>query len=89
GQAVALNGMSTHGTQWYAQCVTDGSLNALATDWRADVLRVSTYVQEGGYETDPAGFTARAQKFIDAAHARGMYAVIDWHMLSPGDPNAN
>ncbi|MFI1224386.1 MULTISPECIES: glycoside hydrolase family 5 protein [unclassified Streptomyces] len=88
-QAVALNGMSTHGTQWYAQCVTDGSLDALAQDWRADVLRVSTYVQEGGYETDPAGFTARAQKFVDAAHARGMYAVIDWHMLSPGDPNAN
>ncbi|MEI7032624.1 glycoside hydrolase family 5 protein [Streptomyces pratensis] len=89
GQAVALNGMSTHGTQWYAQCVTDGSLDALAHDWRADVLRVSTYVQEGGYETDPAGFTARAQKFVDAAHARGMYAVIDWHMLSPGDPNVN
>ncbi|CAM5395800.1 Endoglucanase E-5 [Streptomyces badius] len=81
--------MSTHGTQWYAQCVTDGSLDALAQDWRSDVLRVSTYVQEGGYETDPAGFTARAQKFVDAAHARGMYAVIDWHMLTPGDPNAN
>ncbi|WNF30350.1 glycoside hydrolase family 5 protein [Streptomyces sp. C11-1] len=89
GRAIALNGMSTHGTQWYAQCVTGGSLDALARDWRADVLRVSTYVQEGGYETDPAGFTARAQKFVDAAHARGMYAVIDWHMLSPGDPNAN
>ncbi|MEU3006991.1 glycoside hydrolase family 5 protein [Streptomyces sp. NPDC007020] len=89
GRAVALNGMSTHGTQWYAQCVTDGSLDALARDWRSDVLRVSTYVQEGGYETDPAGFTARAQKFVDAAHARGMYAVIDWHMLTPGDPNAN
>ncbi|WP_031055678.1 MULTISPECIES: glycoside hydrolase family 5 protein [unclassified Streptomyces] len=89
GQPVALNGMSTHGTQWYAQCVTGGSLDALAKDWRADVLRVSTYVQEDGYETDPAGFTARAQKFVDAAHARGMYAVIDWHMLDPGDPNAN
>ncbi|MEV5675988.1 MULTISPECIES: glycoside hydrolase family 5 protein [unclassified Streptomyces] len=89
GQAVQLNGMSTHGTQWYAQCVTNGSLDALATDWRADVLRVSTYVQEDGYETDPQGFTARAQKFVDAAHARGMYAVIDWHMLDPGDPNFN
>ncbi|MFE9396080.1 glycoside hydrolase family 5 protein [Streptomyces flavidovirens] len=89
GQAVQLRGMSTHGTQWYAQCVTDGSLDALAGDWRADVLRVSTYVQEGGYETDPQRFTALAQKFVDGANRRGMYAVIDWHMLDPGDPDFN
>ncbi|MGW7054010.1 glycoside hydrolase family 5 protein [Streptomyces sp. NPDC054887] len=89
GQAVQLRGMSTHGTQWYARCVTDGSLDALAGDWRADVLRVSTYVQEGGYETDPQRFTALAQKFVDGAHRRGMYAVIDWHMLDPGDPDFN
>ncbi|MFD5100197.1 glycoside hydrolase family 5 protein [Streptomyces albidochromogenes] len=89
GRAVQLRGMSTHGTQWYARCVTDGSLDALAGDWRADVLRVSTYVQEGGYETDPQRFTALAQKFVDGAHRRGMYAVIDWHMLDPGDPDFN
>ncbi|MFD5893576.1 glycoside hydrolase family 5 protein [Streptomyces sp. NPDC060366] len=89
GQAVQLRGMSTHGTQWYSQCVTDGSLDVLANEWRADVLRVSTYVQEGGYETDPQRFTSLAQKFVDGAHRRGMYAVIDWHMLSPGDPNFN
>ncbi|GHA84256.1 hypothetical protein GCM10010346_03400 [Streptomyces chryseus] len=89
GRAVQLRGMSTHGTQWYARCVTDGSLDALARDWRADVLRVSTYVQEGGYETDPQRFTALAQKFVDGAHRRGMYAVIDWHMLDPGDPDFN
>ncbi|WP_405847329.1 glycoside hydrolase family 5 protein [Streptomyces niveus] len=89
GQAVQLRGMSTHGTQWYSQCVTDGSLDVLANEWQADVLRVSTYVQEGGYETDPARFTSLAQKFVDGANRRGMYAVIDWHMLSPGDPNFN
>jgi endoglucanase len=89
GQAVQLRGMSTHGTQWYAQCVTDGSLDALAKDWGGDVLRVSTYVQEGGYESNPQKFTQLAQKFVDMAIARGMYAVIDWHQLTPGDPNYN
>ncbi|MGW7518024.1 glycoside hydrolase family 5 protein [Streptomyces sp. NPDC054796] len=88
-QAVQLKGMSTHGTQWYAQCATDGSLDALSQDWGADVLRVSTYVQEGGYETDPEGFTRLAQRIVDQAIARGMYAVIDWHQLTPGDPNQN
>lgn len=89
GQPVQLRGMSTHGTQWYAQCVTDGSLDALADDWGADVLRVSTYVQEGGYETDPEGFTDLASRIIDQATERGMYVVVDWHQLTPGDPNHN
>ncbi|MFF0746882.1 glycoside hydrolase family 5 protein [Streptomyces sp. NPDC004111] len=89
GKAVQLNGMSTHGTQWYPQCVTDKSVDALANDWRADVMRISTYVQDEGYEDDPAKFTARAMKFVDMAIARGMYAIIDWHMLEPGDPHYN
>jgi len=89
GKAVQLRGMSTHGTQWYAHCVTDRSLDALATDWRADVLRVSTYVQEGGYETDPRKFTDLVHRFIEQATARGMYVIVDWHMLSPGDPHHN
>lgn len=89
GNPVQLRGMSTHGLQWYSQCVTDRSLDALATDWRADVLRISMYVQEGGYETDPRGFTDRVHAVIEQATARGMYAIVDWHMLSPGDPHHN
>ncbi|MCI3934586.1 glycoside hydrolase family 5 protein [Streptomyces sp. AN091965] len=89
GKAVQLRGLSSHGTQWYAGCLTDGSLDALAGDWNADVLRVSTYVQEGGYASDPRKFTDLAHKFIDMASARGMYVIVDWHMLDPGDPHAN
>ncbi|MTE17876.1 cellulase family glycosylhydrolase [Streptomyces sp. TRM43335] len=89
GKAVQLRGMSTHGTQWYAHCVTDGSLDALAGDWRADVLRVSTYVQEGGYETNPRYFTDLVHRIVEQATARGMYVIVDWHMLSPGDPHHN
>lgn len=89
GKPIQLRGMSSHGTQWYGQCLTTGSLNALATDWNADVLRVSTYVQEDGYETDPRRFTDLAHSLIDQATARGMYVIVDWHMLSPGDPHHN
>ncbi|GGW77007.1 cellulase family glycosylhydrolase [Streptomyces griseoloalbus] len=89
GNPVQLRGMSTHGTQWYPQCLTGGSLDALAHDWNADILRVSTYVQEGGYETDPAHFTDLADSLIRQASDRGMYVIVDWHMLDPGDPHLN
>ncbi|WP_229069093.1 cellulase family glycosylhydrolase [Actinoplanes sp. DH11] len=89
GRAIQLRGMSTHGLQWYSSCVTDTSLNVLANEWNADVVRLSMYIQEGGYETDPAGFTAKVNDYIEKATARGMYAIVDWHMLSPGDPNVN
>ncbi|NGN69021.1 glycoside hydrolase family 5 protein [Streptomyces sp. A7024] len=74
GDPVQLRGMSSHGMQWYAQCVTGASLGALATDWKANTVRISTYVQEGGYETDPEKFnpgdpahnTERAKTFFSA-----------------------
>lgn len=88
-QAVQLRGMSTHGLQWYKQCINNSSLDALATDWSADVIRISMYVQEDGYETDPAGFTNLVSNIIDQVSARGMYAIVDWHMLDPGDPFYN
>jgi endoglucanase len=91
GNPIQLRGMSTHGIQWYGwgSCLTEASLDALAYDWGSDVLRISLYVQEGGYDNDPAGFTAQVSRLIDEATERGMYALVDWHQLTPGDPNAN
>ncbi|WP_233163796.1 glycoside hydrolase family 5 protein, partial [Glycomyces salinus] len=89
GEPVQLRGMSTHGLQWFSQCVGDASLDALAYDWGADVVRLSMYIQEDGYETDPEGFTARMHDLIDDATARGLYVIVDWHMLTPGDPHYN
>lgn len=86
---VQLRGMSTHGIQWFSKCYNGASLDALANDWKADLLRVAMYVQESGYETDPAGFTSRVNGLVDMAEARGMYAIIDFHTLTPGDPNFN
>ncbi len=89
GKAIQLRGMSTHGLQWFAKCYNSASLNALADDWQADLLRISMYVQEGGYETNPAGFTSQVNNLVDQAEARGLYALVDFHTLTPGDPNYN
>ena len=86
---VQLRGMSSQGLQWFAQCMNDKSLTALAQDWKSDVVRLSLYVQEGGYETDPRGFTDLMHSLIDKATARGLYVIVDWHILNPGDPYYN
>lgn len=88
-QPIQLRGMSTHGIQWYYQCINPASMDALAYDWRADLIRISLYVQEDGYETDPAGFRAKVNTIASLAESRGMYYILDWHMLDPGDPNFN
>lgn len=88
-EPIQLRGMSTHGIQWYSQCVNDASLDVLANDWNTDVVRISMYIQEGGYETDPRRFTDMVHDYVEKVTARGMYVILDWHQLSPGDPNHN
>ncbi|MFF5173586.1 cellulase family glycosylhydrolase [Micromonospora sp. NPDC000089] len=89
GRPIQLRGMSTHGLQWFARCYNDAALDALATDWNADLLRIAMYVQEQGYETNPTAFTNQVNTLVDEAGERGMYALIDFHTLTPGDPTYN
>ena len=93
-QVIQLKGMSSHGIQWYGwtgskRCLTPESLDVLVNDFKATVLRVSLYVQEGGYETNPTKFTKEVNDIIEAATQRGLYVIVDWHMLDPGNPHYN
>jgi endoglucanase len=89
GVPIQLRGMSSHGIQFFPDCLNPASLDALRNDWHADFIRVSMYVQEGGFETDPAGFTAKVNTAVETAAALGLYVIVDFHILNPGDPNFN
>ena len=89
GKPIQLRGVSTHGLQWFPGCYNNASLTTLAEDWKADVLRIAMYVNEDGYVTNPSGFTSQVNSLVDAAEQRGMYAIVDFHTLTPGDPNVN
>ncbi|MFJ8959383.1 cellulase family glycosylhydrolase [Lentzea sp. NPDC102401] len=89
GKPIQLRGMSTHGIQWYHQCAKSQWWDALVNDWNADFIRVAMYIQEDGYETDPRKFTDMMHGYIEEATRRGIYVLVDWHQLSPGDPNYN
>jgi endoglucanase len=89
GDPVQLKGMSTMGLQWESWILTEEAFDALAYDWRCDVVRIAMYVTEGGYKNDPFGMLAKVEKGIKLASDRGLYVIVDWHVLTPGDPNAN
>ncbi len=89
GDPIQLRGMSTHGLQWFETCINANSLDVLAYEWGADILRLAIYVQEEGYETDPEHFLGLVDRHVDELMDRGLYALVDWHILNPGNPMSN
>ncbi|KMQ50236.1 Endo-1,4-beta-glucanase, partial [Chitinispirillum alkaliphilum] len=79
--------------QWFNNLYTDNAINALANGWEADVIRLSLYANEGGYAdgnaTQRRQWRDRIDQLISIASNYGLYVIIDWHMLNPGDPNLN
>jgi endoglucanase len=86
GRPVQLRGISTAGLQWYGEVVNAKAFAALAKDWQADVVRLALYVGENGYASHPA-LKQSVWKGIELAIANGLYVIVDWHVLTPGNPN--
>jgi endoglucanase len=86
GKPVQLRGMSTMGLQWYGGIVNDAAFAALAKDWKADVVRLAMYPGEGGYVFHPE-LKQLVWQGVELAMKYGMYAIVDWQMLTPGNPN--
>ena len=88
GNPIQLRGMSTHGPQWFENCYSTNSLDALVNDWGIDIFRVAMYVGESGYITNPEYWKNWIDNMVEETAKRGIYCMIDWHVLTPGDPNA-
>jgi len=89
GTPVQLRGVSTHGIQYFEEFYTDTAIQALAQNWKADIIRVSCYVNEGwpDYLSKPSYWHTYIDQIVDWAEKYGIYVLIDWHQLTPGDPN--
>lgn len=87
GNPVQLKGMSTHGLQWYSKCQTREAYQSLAQAWKCAVVRLALYPEEGGYNTDPRKFRDKVETLAGYCEEFGLYCIIDWHVLTPGDPN--
>ena len=89
GHPIQLRGMSSHGLQWFENCIKPSAFKTLRHDWGADVVRLSMYIQEEGYENDPVYFRAMLDRMIEQCSDEGLYCILDWHQHEPGDPNFN
>jgi|GEM_PF-307354 endoglucanase len=92
GNPVQLKGISTHGIAEFPQYINKDLVKELREKWNANVLRLAMYTAErGGYCTD--GDAQNLEEVIDRGVTycteNDMYVIIDWHILSDGDPNSN
>ncbi len=86
GKAVQLKGVSTHGIAWYPQYVNKKAFKSLQKRG-ANLIRLSLYTaREDGYNES---WFATVDKGVRYATELGMYVIIDWHILSDGNPKTN
>lgn len=92
GKAVVLKGVSTHGINWFPQYVNKAAFKTLRDSWGVNCIRLAMYTEEyNGYCS--GGNQAELRKLINNgvkyATELGMYVIIDWHILSDGNPVKN
>ncbi len=92
GKAIQLHGVSTHGLAWFPQYVNDACFKQLRNEWNANVVRLAMYTKEyGGYCT--GGNKTNLRKLVKSgvryATNNDLYAIVDWHILSDGNPNTH
>ena len=92
GSPVVLKGISTHGLSWFPEYVNADSMKQLHSQWGANCIRLAMYTAEyNGYCTGGTQNQAKLKALVDDgvkyAAQNQMYAIIDWHILSDGNPN--
>lgn len=64
-------------------------VNWLATDWNTTIVRAAMGVEDsGGYMSNPTENKNRVKAVVDAAIAKGIYVIIDWHSHHAEDNQA-
>lgn len=95
GKVFKIKGMSTHGIMWedYGNVLSYNNLKVLRDDWKINTIRIAMYTQEWGGYTTGSDFAKQAKQKVmtgvENAKKLGMYVIIDWHILSDGDPRTH
>jgi endoglucanase len=83
GKPVQLRGMNFFwsNTGWGGERFFQAqAVDTLVDQWHATLVRAALGIQnDGGWQVDREGNEARVRAVVDAAIARGIYVIVDWH----------
>lgn len=80
GQPVILRGQGFGWDNWWPQYYNADVVNWLSDDWCVDMVRPAMGIEpDGAYLQSPDASRARIEAVVEAAIAKGVYVIIDWH----------
>jgi hypothetical protein len=85
GEVVVLKGISTHDIFWMKSCYKESAINAMVDDWGINVFRIASYAEEY-VKSASEGDNRKAfiDELVDICAQKGVYCIIDWHVLNKG-----
>lgn len=87
GNTVQLKGVSTHGIAWFPEYVNKKAFKTLRDKMGANLIRLAMYSdKDAGYSRS---LYKKVNQGVRYATELGMYVIIDWHILSDGNPKTN
>ena len=92
GDPVMLRGVSTHDLITTESFINDDLFRELSEEYGVNVVRLAVYTYGMGVvgycaKGDRERYQKNVANGVAYAKAHDMYAIIDWHVLSEGDPN--
>lgn len=94
GNTMILQGVSTHGLQHtngrntaFKDYVNIDNFRELRDNWGINVVRLAVYTEENGYlGGSKQSMDVAIQNGVEYAKELGLYIILDWHILSDGNP---
>jgi len=85
-EPIQLKGISSMQLHMFGRFVNKDTIKWLRDDWSITVFRAAMYTEEGGYIQNKS-VKEKVKEAVEASIELGIYVIIDWHILSDGDPN--
>jgi endoglucanase len=80
GQPVTLRGQGFGWDNWWPQYYNADVVNWLRDDWCVDMVRPAMGIEpDGAYLANQAASRGRIAAVVEAAIAKGVYVIVDWH----------
>ena len=84
-EKIRLKGISTHGLQWYSKYANYDMMKSLKEELGINLFRIAMYTEENGYIYNKS-LKNKVEEIVENTKKLDMYVIIDWHILSDGDP---